>query len=134
MGEVEETKAFPQKAVSGRASERYEPVIKTYSEQLEGWKSRNMFQRQWVLRDFKKSTGMSVDEMQNALTGLGTNLAMGSPIERFIEPLNELAAYYEHQKDLLKGFEKNPEKLQKNIVIIDGWINDIKALLEALGK
>jgi hypothetical protein len=39
------------------ADELYQVVAKTYVEQSEGWKKRNLFERQWVSRDFKKTMG-----------------------------------------------------------------------------
>jgi NAD(P)-dependent dehydrogenase (short-subunit alcohol dehydrogenase family) len=112
--------------------ELYQAVLKTYIEQSEGWKKHNLFERQWLSRDFKKTTGMSIDEMQTTLKALGNKLKTRISIVEFIEPLNQLAAYYVHQQDQLKGFEKNPQKLEENLKIIDGWVNDAKALVKAL--
>jgi NAD(P)-dependent dehydrogenase (short-subunit alcohol dehydrogenase family) len=113
-------------------TELSQAVLKTFVEQSEGWKKRNLFERQWVSRDFKKNTGMSIDEMQTTLKTLENNLA-GAYSGNFLEPLKQLTAYYAHQQDQLKGYEKNPQKLQENLKTIDGWINDTKALLEAIG-
>jgi NAD(P)-dependent dehydrogenase (short-subunit alcohol dehydrogenase family) len=133
-GDEEETaETATQPANAKRALELYQPVIKTFMEQSDGWKSRNIFQRQWVLRDFKKNTGMSVDEMLAALKNLGDRLEMQMPTSQCMENLTKLVAYYEHQKELLKGFEKISKKQQENFEIIDGWIRDVKALLAALG-
>ena len=107
-------------------------MFKTFVEQSGGWKSRNIFQRQWILRDFKKNTEMSVDEMLTILKELGDKLELHMSTAQFIDPLNRLAAYYEHQQELLKGFEKIQKKQAENLEIIAGWIRDVKALLEAL--
>ena len=112
--------------------ELYQVVMKTYLEQSEGWKRRNLFERQWVSRDFKKTTGLSIDEMQTTLKTLGNNLKTNASTADFIEPLNQLAGYYAHQQEQLKGFEKNPKKLEENLKIIDGWVEDAKALLASL--
>jgi NAD(P)-dependent dehydrogenase (short-subunit alcohol dehydrogenase family) len=112
----------------------YQEVLKTYLEQSEGWKKRNLFERQWVSRDFKKTTGLSIDEMQTTLKALGNNLYANTSTAEFIEPLNQLADYYVHQQEQLKGFEKNPKKLEENLKIIEGWVKDAKALVNALIK
>jgi NAD(P)-dependent dehydrogenase (short-subunit alcohol dehydrogenase family) len=130
-------KSEPEKPVaktvdSKNTIELYVLVQKTYLEQSEGWKKRNLFERQWLSRDFKKNTGMSIDEMQTTLKALGNSLKTGDSTAEFVEPLNRLAAYYVHQQEQLKGFEKDPKKLQENLRIIDGWIRDAKALVEAL--
>lgn len=99
-------------------------VIKTYEEQFFGWKKRNIFERQWVLRDFKKCVGKSADEvysiMKNMEKGNGT---LSTDDYKLLETL---ILYWEHQYQLLQGFEKDKEKLQENSNIINGWILDIK--------
>jgi hypothetical protein len=112
--------------------ELYQVVMKTYFEQSEGWKKRNLFERQWVSRDFKKTTGLSIDEMQTTLKTLGNNLKTKASTVDFIEPLTQLAGYYVHQQEQLKGFEKNPKKLEENLKIINSWIEDAKALTKLL--
>ena len=109
----------------------YQLVLKTYVEQSEGWKKRNLFERQWVSRDFKKNTGMSIDEMLTTLKSFGESLKSQTSTAS-VEPLKQLSAYYAHQQDQLRGFEKDPKKLNENLAIIDDWIQDIKALTQAL--
>jgi NAD(P)-dependent dehydrogenase (short-subunit alcohol dehydrogenase family) len=110
----------------------YASVLKTYVEQSEGWNLRNLFERQWVFRDFKKNTGMSVDEMHEALNVLGENIKNKTSTAGSVEALKLLSGYYEHQQEQLKGFEKDSKKLQENLRLMDAWLGDIKALIEAL--
>jgi NAD(P)-dependent dehydrogenase (short-subunit alcohol dehydrogenase family) len=113
-------------------SELYQLVMKTYTEQSEGWKKRGLFERQWIARDFKKNTGFSIDEMLSALKDVGNNLNNKLTSTVTVETLKRIAAYYEHQQEQLKGFEKDPKKLQDNLETIDGWIREIRALVNAL--
>ena len=99
-------------------------VIKTYEEQYQGWKKRNVFERQWVLRDFKKTVGKSADEVYTAMNNMKENNGALSSDEYSL--LESLIAYWEHQYQLLQGFEKNKEKLKENSKIIKGWIADIE--------
>jgi NAD(P)-dependent dehydrogenase (short-subunit alcohol dehydrogenase family) len=114
--------------------ELYQAVLKTYLEQSEGWKKRNLFERQWVSRDFKKTTGLSIDEMQTTLKALGNSLKAGTSTTEFTEPLNQLSDYYVHQQGQLKGFEKDPQKLEENLKVIDGWVNDVTVLIKILNR
>lgn len=120
-------------AVSSRGPEDlYRQVMKTYTEQSDGWKKRNLFERQWVARDFKKNTGMSTDEMLTSLKNVGSGLESPSTSRSSVETLKKLALYYSHQQDQLKGFEKDPKKLEENLAIIDGWIREVTLLIESL--
>ncbi len=77
---------------------------------------------------------MSIDEMQTTLKELGNTLKTGASTTEFIEPLNQLAGYYVHQQGQLRGFEKNPQKLEENLKFIDCWVNDAAALIKMLNR
>ncbi len=135
LGLEEETRQPEAKAQTTdrkQLLEVYQPVMKTYSEQSEGWKSRNLFQKQWIFRDFKKETNMSVDEMLSQLQTLGDNIETGAPTARFRDTLNRLHDYYTHQQQVMKGFEKIQKKQIENNAIMEGWKCDIKELIAAL--
>ena len=99
----------------------------TLREQSEGWKQRPIFERQWVLRDFRKNTGASVEQFLEVFKKLEHSLINNEFSSDILKKLqiNKLSKYYEHQIDLLKGYEKDQEKLKKNTDIIKGWINTI---------
>lgn len=109
-------------------------IISTYREQYEGWLKRNVFERQWVLRDFKKTVGMSVNDMNNRI-GLISN-DIGSlnylGLSGFKSELKRLKAYYERQYMLLQGYERDPKKLRENSDIIVSWIQDIESVLSSI--
>ena len=108
-------------------------VVKTYSEQSKGWKERNIFQRQWVFRDFKKQTGMSVDEMGAELALIAGTRRKGGLTRSSTEVLKMLDSYYKHQAELLRGFEKDPKKLEDGLKAIQGWTDEIQAVVVAGG-
>jgi hypothetical protein len=132
LGDEEEKKPFGGIVDNKQVSQLFQPVLKIYIEQSRGWKERNIFQRQWIFRDFKKNTGMSIDEMLNTLKELGDKLELNMSTAQFIDPLNRLAGYYEHQMELLKGFEKIQKKRQEGLDILASWIREVQALIAAL--
>jgi len=107
-----------------------EAVLVTLKEQSEGWKSRSLFERQWVIRDFKKTAGMPVEEWLLSLERLGNALHGEGTITPL--PLKKLAGYYEHLADLAKGYERDKAKLEENLRHVYGWRDEVKALAEAL--
>lgn len=99
-------------------------VCNTFIEQYHGWKKRNIFERQWVLRDFKKSIGLSADEVYRVIESMkhtGGNLS-----KKDFQLLEKLIGYWKHQQILLQGFEKDKHKLKENHQIIDFWIKDLQ--------
>jgi hypothetical protein len=112
----------------------YHAVLKTFTEQSTAWRSRNMVLRQWVLQDFQKNSGMNVEEMQNMLNSLGDKLEHRESSAQFIKPLNQLAGYYQHQLDELKGLHKISHKQTENLETITMWIKDVRALVEEIAR
>ncbi|SDN90754.1 SDR family NAD(P)-dependent oxidoreductase [Acetanaerobacterium elongatum] len=109
-------------------------LVQTFTEQYTGWFERNVFERQWVLRDFKKTTGMSADEMKGCMDTIKQQADTGDAagIVKQAMLMKKLKQYYEHQCHLLQGYEKNPQKLRENSEIIQGWIKDVDTILSLL--
>ena len=127
--------AAPQTAAVDlrRVAQLYQAVFKTFAEQSNDWSKRNMAVKQWLLRDFKKNTDMTVEEMQITLNNLGSKLEQHGSTTQFIKPLNLLAGYYEHQLNELKGLHKITHRQGENIEMVSAWIKEVKDLVEALG-
>lgn len=115
---------------SGAAMELLTRIQETFEQQYAGWRVMNIFERQWVLRDFKKSMGMSAEQaceklnmmLQQAQSDLSDIMA-----EQYF--FSKLCSYWKHQLQLLQGYEKDKNKLAENTKIINVWINDIECLL-----
>lgn len=129
--------AEAEKVSAGLSSERRrqaqalcEAVYVTLKEQSEGWKSRSLFERQWVIRDFKKTAGMPVEEWLSDLEGLEESLRGEGAIMRL--PLDKLADYYEHLAELAKGYEKDRGKLEENLRHVYRWRDEVKELEKVL--
>ncbi len=102
-------------------------VVRTFGEQYKGWKERNVFERQWVLRDFRKCVGRPADEVQARMQELAQSGGLLTADDRSL--LEALVHYWQHQDQLLQSFEKNQQKRQEFSRTIHGWIADLQALL-----
>lgn len=117
----------PKSAGQGEASAELKALVskaaKTYYEQYDGWMRRNLFEKQWVLRDFKKYVGASAEQFRSSMQDM--EAADVAALSAFRADFEKLKGYYDHQLKLLQGFEKNPQKLKENSDIIRGWMRDI---------
>ena len=113
-----------------RAQVLCEAVLITLKEQSEGWKRRSLFERQWVIRDFRKTAGMPVEEWLTSLERLEENLLSDGAITSL--PLDKLAGYYEHLAELAIGYERDSEKLEENLQHVYGWRDEVRALKKVL--
>lgn len=106
-------------------------IITVFEEQYFGWMSRNIFERQWVLRDFKKTVGMSADQYYKDILRLREELQTNTSFEiiSYKSHFEKLKQYFQHQYKLLQGFEKNPDKLRENSNIIMDWVDTLNKIL-----
>jgi hypothetical protein len=114
-----------------QAASLCEKVRLTLKEQSEGWKHRSIFERQWVIRDFRKTAGMSAEEWLSALEQLGRSLQGEGDL--VVPELARLAGYYNHLAELAKGYEKDTAKLEENLKYVYGWRDEVTEL-EAILK
>jgi NAD(P)-dependent dehydrogenase (short-subunit alcohol dehydrogenase family) len=122
--ETESAQMEPDRRI--QAALKCKQVRQTLQEQADGWKGRSLFERQWVLRDFKKTAGMSVGEWLASLDRLEASLQGEGEI--LMIPLAKLAGYYDHLAKLAKGYEKDPVKLQENLKHVYGWRDEVAEL------
>ena len=105
-------------------------VVTTFLQQYSGWQERNIFERQWVLRDFKKYVGISAETCKKELEEILEKTASEKKLNsKSIIIFQKLLCYWEHQLKLLQGFEKNQRTLAEHSKTISEWISDIKFLL-----
>ncbi len=112
------------------AKELLARIKETFDHQYSGWRAMNIFERQWVFRDFKKSMGLSAEQASEKLNISFEQAKSDFPniiAEQYF--FNKLYSYWRHQLHLLQGYEKDRNKLAENTQIINGWITDIKSLL-----
>jgi hypothetical protein len=109
-------------------------VRQTLKEQSEGWAERSLFERHWMFRDFKKNAGMPVERWLETLSELERVLeGRDQPtLLKLNPPIGQLASYYQHMQDLAKGYEKDPQKLEEQLCIIQGWRDEADQLKESL--
>jgi hypothetical protein len=107
-------------------------VRATLAEQSAGWKARSLFERQWVIRDFRKTAGWPVEQWLEELAALEAALAAPNGAPAADLPLARLAGYYRHLADLARGFEKDPRKLEDALRHVQAWQAEVEQLEGAL--
>lgn len=109
-------------------------VVKVYKEQYNGWMKRNIFERQWVLRDFKKTTGYSADQFFEIMQNIEQMVInkKTKEIRIYTSEFQKLMEYYKRQYILLQGYEKDPQKLKEYSAALLQYIEDLKTICDNL--
>ena len=125
-----------QRCENEEASARLKTLVpkaaRTYYEQYDGWMNRNLFERQWVLRDFKKYTGYSAEQFRARIREIEDAAAASGGLYPYKSDFEKLGKYYKRQYELLQGFERDSQKLKENSQAIKGWIKDIEDICALL--
>jgi len=105
-------------------------VIGKFNEQYDGWLKMNIFEKQWVLRDFKKNVRISADECHEKLEHV-MEIINDSHFIKFdyVGLFVKLKNYFEQQYKLLQGYEKDPSKLKIHSEYLLELINDIEKII-----
>jgi NAD(P)-dependent dehydrogenase (short-subunit alcohol dehydrogenase family) len=111
-------------------------VRATLTKEHEGWVKRSIFERQWMLRDFKQHAGLPVDQAEEALRSLEGCLENNetTSLGRFRATVASVEKYYQHYQSLTQGAVKDPEKAREWTAIIQGWRETAQSLEAALGE
>ena len=107
-------------------------IFDTFQAQYHGWLQRNLFERQWVLRDFKKRVGLPAEAVNNTLQTARNTLERGESPTLSPALFAKLQAYWQHQYTLLQSFEKDPDQREAYGRQIQAWIADLQQLRDLL--
>lgn len=96
---------------------------KTLFEQNKGWEERSLFERQWLLRDFKKNAGMAVEQWLDTLDSMIVYLNQRdlNSLKKIYKPLDQLANFYSHLQELTKSYVKDKKQLAEYLVKVRSW-------------
>ena len=110
-------------------------VAATLAEQARTWRERPLFERQWMVRDFRKRAGMPVESWLETLEQLADHLrSVGDgPIGVDLPSLGALAAFYGHLGDLARGYVKDPAERDAQLAVVRGWRDEVERLQARLG-
>jgi NAD(P)-dependent dehydrogenase (short-subunit alcohol dehydrogenase family) len=135
---AQETPVAGQSTLSSEQLERAwalcRQVRATLAEQSAGWKQRNLFEQQWLVRTFKQYARLSVEEWLKTLEQLEQTLAARETagVMAAGAPFDGLARYYAHLYDMAKGYIKDPAQREEQLRIVKGWQEDAERLGQVL--
>jgi hypothetical protein len=115
------------------AVEACRAVSETLDDQAAGWKKRSLFERQWMLRDFKQRVGMPVERCAEMLQSMEHRLHVSDAVASAeLSTLARLAAFYGHMSELARGYVKDQAQGDEQARIAAGWSTEVERLTELI--
>ena len=109
-------------------------VLQTLREQSAGWMERSVFEKQWMLRMFNKTTTMPVEPWLELLARMERDAKSHdrAGLAAARAPLRLLSQFYGSLAEMAKGYLKNPDQREEYVGIVQGWQEDVEALASLL--
>lgn len=112
----------------------FKSITDVFFDQYQNWQKKKMFQKQFILSDFKKQMGLSADSFKiqiESLQGQIHNNEWGTFLDSK-EMFIKWRCFYEHQIKLLQGYEKNAAQLASDTKLLNGWIGNLEEIINIL--
>lgn len=112
----------------------FQTIADVFFDQYQNWQTKKMFQKQFILSDFKKQMGLPADSFKvqlEALQGQIQNNEWGD-FKDSKKLFEKWRCFYEHQMKLLQGYEKNAAQLASDTKLLSSWINTLQEIINAL--
>ena len=112
----------------------FSDIVEVFTGQYRSWQQKKLLQRQFILTDFKKQMGLSADSFLHQLEVLQSQIQddQWDEFSSSKEMLTKLQRFYEHQKDLLAGYEQDQAQLARDTALLDSWIDILQDIITSL--
>lgn len=112
----------------------FKRIADVFFDQYQNWQKKKLFQKQFILSDFKKQMGLSAESFKmqiEALQGQIHNNEWGNFLDSK-EMFIKWRCFYEHQIKLLQGYEKNAAQLASDTKLLNSWIENLQEIIKIL--
>ena len=112
----------------------YKSIADVFFDQYQGWQKKGLFQKQFILSDFKKQMGMPAESFKKQLEVL-QNQIQNHEWDSFLSSKKmfvKLQCYYEHQLKLIQGYEKDATQLANDTKLLNSWIDILQGIIDIL--
>jgi NAD(P)-dependent dehydrogenase (short-subunit alcohol dehydrogenase family) len=112
----------------------FSKIVDVFFDQYYNWQKKNLFQKQFIHSDFKKQMGQPAESFKKQLETLQSQI-QNHNWNDFLNSKGmflKLQHFYEHQKELLKNYEKDVTQLNSEINLLNSWIEILKEIINYL--
>ena len=112
----------------------FKSITDVFFDQYQNWQKKKLFQKQFILSDFKKQMGLPADSFKiqiESLQGQIHNNEWGNFLDSK-EMFIKWRCFYEHQIKLLQGYEKNAAQLASDTKLLNSWIENLQEIIKIL--
>lgn len=112
----------------------FKSIADVFFDQYQNWQKKKLFEKQFILSDFKKQMGLPAESFKiqiETLQGQIHNNEWGNFLDSK-EMFIKWRCFYEHQIKLLQGYEKNAAQLASDTKLLNSWIENLQGIIKIL--
>jgi len=131
---AEQIDSKPTQADYDKLSSLFANISNVFYDQYEGWQKKNLFQKKFILGDFKKQMGLPAEIYKQQLENLQSQI-QNHQWSNFADNKGmfiKLQHFYEHQRELLQGYEKDAAQLANDTRLLNSWIDILQDIIDLL--
>ncbi len=117
-----------------RLTSLFTSISNIFYDQYQSWQKKKLFEKQFILSDFKKQMGLTADRFKQQLEVLQSQIE-DHQWDNFLNNKDmfiKLQRFYEHQKFLLQGYEKNAVTLAHDTKLLNSWIDILQDIIDSI--
>ena len=133
-GDKEKSNSTQTKVDFDNLSFLFKSIADVFFDQYQNWQKKKLFEKQFILSDFKKQMGLPAESFKiqiETLQGQIHNNEWGNFLDSK-EMFIKWRCFYEHQIKLLQGYEKNSVKLASDTKLLNSWIENLQEIIKIL--
>jgi len=112
----------------------FSKILDVFLDQYHDWQKKNLFQKQFILSDFKKQMGLPADSFKKQFETLQSQI-QNHYWDNFMSSKGmflKLQHFYKHQKELLQNYEKDLTQLNNDTNLLNSWIEILQGIIDIL--
>lgn len=112
----------------------FSKILDVFLDQYHDWQKKNLFQKQFILSDFKKQMGLPADSFKKQFETLQSQI-QNHYWDNFMSSKGmflKLQHFYKHQKELLQNYEKDLTQLNNDTNFLNSWIEILQGIIDIL--
>lgn len=114
----------------------FKNISDVFFDQYQNWQKKKLFQKQFIMSDFKKQMGLPAESFKVQIETLQSQIynKEWSDFLASRDMFIKWRCFYEHQIKQLQGYEKNTMQLASDTELLNSWIETIREIISELSK
>lgn len=117
-----------------RLKNLFDSIADVFLDQYQNWQKKRLFEKQFILSDFKKQMGLPADSFKIKIEMIQSQI-QNKEWNNFSDCKTmfiKWQGFYEHQIELLKNYEKDATQLKRDTDLLNSWVEILQEIIRLM--